>query len=746
MELEERLANLWVNDMAQFYQALEEYDKNNPSTLCSGILLIQRKAIASDKKQEVLKVINSIVTENQPPILVFLFYYHWFANDTLTISETEALILVGKMKDCILDSFPEVFKFLYMACKADLFFDKQTEKDYIEAIDMLPANSSFCQNVIKSFVHEYARNGTLNQIDPKYIKSLPKEFRNLFLFFNAVENGQLKEALRLKELILVEKAIIPNIVEISLENSITLLDQYLGIHDEKRLNEHSLPVKALLDKNLDLALKHAKNIFEKFPSFDKAFTNFSRYTLIRAQLANKNLDAANLIAESWAKQMRRYCFSDFFMARIELLKNNPEKAVMHFAKVLDFCKKNDAMNRLDFELELAIELQPKQIRFLMDQAISLLASGSLPEEILIPNTPINPENGSHRIKGVSLAVKSIKEEVKKFAVLDIPILILGETGVGKDIIANAIHEESNRKTEPFIAINCSSIAESLLQSELFGHEAGAYTGAMKAHKGIFQEAGNGTVFLDEIGDISSGLQTALLRVLESGEYRPVGSAKSRQVHCRIIAATNAQLESRVDAGTFRLDLLYRLKRLVIQVPPLRERPVDITYFADYFLNLNKDPSNNAKASQELEKAFLAYSWPGNVRELKNEMEKIRLLHSGKAFYTLEDAPFLKEKSKTNIAAGESFQPQKPKKLKKEMIVSNEEILQNSNSYFRRIEIIKKLFQQYKNLSRKEICQITGVPDLTIGRDLKNLRDENYILKVEPTKSPRTHYFTLQAKD
>jgi transcriptional regulator with PAS, ATPase and Fis domain len=226
----------------------------------------------------------------------------------------------------------------------------------------------------------------------------------------------------------------------------------------------------------------------------------------------------------------------------------------------------------------------------------------------------------------------------------------------------------------------------------------------------------------------------------------VGSAKSRQVHCRIIAATNAQLESRVDAGTFRLDLLYRLKRLVIQVPPLRERPVDITYFADYFLNLNKDPSNNAKASQELEKAFLAYSWPGNVRELKNEMEKIRLLHSGKAFYTLEDAPFLKEKSKTNIAAGESFQPQKPKKLKKEMIVSNEEILQNSNSYFRRIEIIKKLFQQYKNLSRKEICQITGVPDLTIGRDLKNLRDENYILKVEPTKSPRTHYFTLQAKD
>lgn len=743
MTIEENLIHLLIYDRAKFYQELAVYEKENHNELLSAILLITRNENNPKKRHDILSIINDIKTENQSPILVFLFYFHWFQSDVFTVSANEALILVGKMENCLTSSSPDVLKFLYLSCKADLYYDEQTNQEYVESLSLLPADSQFYDLTIKALAHEYCRNGALHQMDSKYLNSLHPEFINLFYFFNAAENGQIKEAQRLKEIVLRENVNIPHIVRISLQNTIKLLDLYLGVYDEKSLDDQNLSVKALLDKNPTLALTYAKNFYDKGKSLDKSLTNFSRYSLIRAQLANKNLDAAKLIAEPWAQQIRRYNFSDFFMARIELLSNNPEKAVKYFAKALDYCRKNEAMGRLDFELDLAIELQPKQIRFLMDRATSLLVAGSIQEELVLQKTTPIQYFGVNRIKGASLALKTIREDIKKFAPLDIPVLILGETGVGKDIIANAIHEESNRKEEPFIAINCSSIADSLLQSELFGHEAGAYTGATKAHKGIFQEAGNGTIFLDEIGDVSNNLQTALLRVLESGEYRPVGSAKARQAHCRIIAATNAQLESRVDAGTFRLDLLYRLKRLVIQVPPLRERPVDIAYLADYFLNLNKDPSNNSKLSQDLEKAFLNYSWPGNVRELKNEMEKIRLLHSGKSFYTLDDAKFLDRKSKEDAISQEMpHSDTKPKTTKKKIDISREEVLQNSGSYFRRLEIIKKLFQEYKNLSRKEICQITGVPNLTIGRDLKTLRDENYIIKVEPTKSPRTHYFTL----
>ena len=166
------------------------------------------------------------------------------------------------------------------------------------------------------------------------------------------------------------------------------------------------------------------------------------------------------------------------------------------------------------------------------------------------------------------------------------------------------------------------------------------------------------------------------------------------------------------------------------------------------MNLNKPSDKFLKINPDLETALLTYSWPGNVRELKNEMEKMRLLHSGKSFYTLEDASFLKNNIKKDskaIAYASSQSNPSEKNMLKSSLSSKEEIFQNSGSYFRRIEAIKKLFDEHKNLSRKEIGQITGVPDLTIGRHLKTLREENYIIKMEPTKSPRTHYFALKTK-
>lgn len=746
MEFDDQLANFWVFDRKRFYLIIEEYGKSKNEEIPVCINLVTKYLYNKEKAPEVLAVLNATDAKSESAVLVFFFYFHWFLFDVSHLREEEAEIILNKMEACIDKDFPVYLKAEYFLCKAQVLNGKKADETYKKGLSLLPVESNRYQLGVKTLLDQYSKDARLRDVEPVYLENLTKEFEHIFKFIDAVENGQTEEALLLKEKILVEHADMPLPAKTRLENSMGLLDLYLGNYKEKEFNGWLQPVKALLDKDLSLALASANDYYNNLLPQSNIATNFGFFTLIRAQLVNKNLDAAKLIISSWENELEWCRFTDFFIARMELLNNNLDNAIVHFTKALNYCKKNNAMGRLDFELELALELQPKQIRFLMDKAnlnVDKSKSALVPS---VNSSQVSTEKGINRIVGNSMAIKAIKEDIKKFADLDIPVLILGETGVGKDIVANAIHEESKRKGEPFIAINCSSIAEGLLQSELFGHEAGSYTGAAKAHKGIFQEAGNGTVFLDEIGDISSGLQAALLRALESGEYRPVGSAKPKIFKCRIIAATNASLELKVDAGLFRLDLMYRLKRLVIRIPPLRERPVDIPQLAYHFLNLNKSIPNSTQINKDLEAALMAYQWPGNIRELKNEMEKMRLLHSGKPYYSLEDANFLKDNLKKNAKAEPLELKQGPsiESIKKPS-ASKEDIFKNSGSYFRRIEEIKKLFVEHKNLSRKEICQITGVPDLTIGRYLKTLREENYIVKMEPTKSPRTHYFALKSK-
>jgi transcriptional regulator with PAS, ATPase and Fis domain len=226
----------------------------------------------------------------------------------------------------------------------------------------------------------------------------------------------------------------------------------------------------------------------------------------------------------------------------------------------------------------------------------------------------------------------------------------------------------------------------------------------------------------------------------------VGSSKSRTIHCRIIAATNVLLEEKVDMGLFRMDLFYRLKRLVIKVPPLRERKLDINFLAEYFLNLNADASNKYELSPELKDAFLNYPWPGNVRELKNEIEKMSFLNADRKIFKIEDAEFLNLNNKLNKQNKNKIEDIKTENnttKAKSPSDKNENIILESGAYFRRIENIMDLFIKHKKLTRKEICQITGAHNFTIGRDLKNLIAQNKIIKVAPTKSPRTHYFEIK---
>jgi DNA-binding NtrC family response regulator len=204
-----------------------------------------------------------------------------------------------------------------------------------------------------------------------------------------------------------------------------------------------------------------------------------------------------------------------------------------------------------------------------------------------------------------------------------PVLIVGESGSGKELVARAIHEHSRRSRDPFVAINCGAIPDTLLESELFGHVRGSFTGAVSDHKGVFEQAGNGTVLLDEIGDTTPALQVRLLRVLEESEVRPVGGTRSLRVSARVIAATNVALEQTVADGRFRQDLYYRLSVILIRVPPLRERRADIPLLISSFLeDACKRAGQRKTLSAEALEALMRHQWLGNVRELRNTIERL----------------------------------------------------------------------------------------------------------------------------
>lgn len=210
-----------------------------------------------------------------------------------------------------------------------------------------------------------------------------------------------------------------------------------------------------------------------------------------------------------------------------------------------------------------------------------------------------------------------------------PVLVVGESGTGKELVARAVHSHGRRASRPFVAVNCGAIAESLLETELFGHVRGSFTGAVSDAKGIFEQANGGTVFLDEIGETSAALQVKLLRVLEEGEFRAVGASRPTKVDVRVVAATNVELEKEVAEQRFRQDLYYRLNVIVIRVPALRERRADIPLLIGQFLlGACSRAGRRVELTQGAIEALTGYAWPGNVRELENTVERLVLFSRG----------------------------------------------------------------------------------------------------------------------
>lgn len=254
----------------------------------------------------------------------------------------------------------------------------------------------------------------------------------------------------------------------------------------------------------------------------------------------------------------------------------------------------------------------------------------------------------NKIIGKSKLIQKAIDLAQKVAVTDTTVLLTGETGTGKEVFAQAIHQASTRNKKNFVAINCSAFSNELLESEMFGHRAGAFTGATKDQKGLFEEANNGTIFLDEIGEMSLALQARLLRVLETGEFIRVGETKPTKVNVRIIAATHRDLQNEIELGHFREDLFYRISTFQIHLPPLRERVVDIEAIAAHFINVAflKTNKKTQNVSTSFYEALKQHQWKGNIRELKNVIERSVILCDNEL--TVEQLPFeLQKANNTN---------------------------------------------------------------------------------------------------
>jgi DNA-binding NtrC family response regulator len=286
----------------------------------------------------------------------------------------------------------------------------------------------------------------------------------------------------------------------------------------------------------------------------------------------------------------------------------------------------DAMKRgaLDY-LEKPLR-SPDELRRLVRRALALNSQYQEPSQAPAEPPPSTPGMCGH-VVARDQHMLHILGLLQRVAPTPVTVLLLGESGVGKEVIARCLHAHSRRASQPFVAVNCAALAPTLIESALFGHERGAFTGAVDRHRGVFERADGGTLFLDEIGELDASLQSKMLRVLQERTFERVGGGKPVEVDARVIAATNQDLSRAVQEGRFRSDLYFRLSTFPIEIPPLRERPADIDALAELFLNrvAQRFEKPHLRLSDEARYALRAHAWPGNVRELENAIERAAIL-------------------------------------------------------------------------------------------------------------------------
>lgn len=310
---------------------------------------------------------------------------------------------------------------------------------------------------------------------------------------------------------------------------------------------------------------------------------------------------------------------------------------------------------------------------------------------------------AEEILGNSEAIRKLKEDIERVAPTDGWVLITGENGTGKELVARQIHFKSNRREQPFVDVNCAAIPEELIESELFGHEKGAFTGATERKRGKFDLAHRGSIFLDEIADMSLKTQAKILRILQEQKFERVGGAEPIQIDVRVIVATNKNLEEEISAGRFREDLYYRLNVIPLHVPPLRERVEDIPIFVEHFLAefSRRVGVKKKKMSPDAMKMLSAYHWPGNVRELKNVVERLVIMTAGTEITVKNLPPPIVEEQPSS---GEG-DPYRAPSLKEAKLV------------FEREYLFQKLRQYGNNISKT--AEAIGIERSSLHRKIKN---------------------------
>jgi transcriptional regulator with PAS, ATPase and Fis domain len=730
-----------------------------------------------DSAMDSLAEAETIEFQGQNQFLLLLFLELRAKLSIAVGRHAEGIAIISQIKSIITDEMPAEYKVIPLTCEGCLFLQEGKSKESEIAIEE-------CLNLLNTNSERYQFLLLENSMQLSIQCRLIQKKDVIDKIYKTTKNSSLKT---LAEIVLclfyLNKCELNSDFQSKLifENQSDISKFYFAEIIEAKKMELILKFNSNLLKENDLLLELNKNIFDLMLAYyhllkkapNEAFMILQSSTLNSSEIIKKNgmisflpirvelscgrMETARSLLVKKNEAGNFHFFDQFFWARIEYLAGNIDKAKSHFKTVYENCVKNNCMMRLEFEIELTFELKYKDIQKFWEYAKdpSTVSTNINPEVITIPEKHFE-------MLGESLELKSVFENIHQYAPLDLPVLIIGETGTGKELTAQALHQESNRKDKPYLAINCGAISEYLLQSELFGYEQGAFTGASKSRIGILEAAGNGTVFLDEIGEISPAVQVALLRVLENNEIRPVGGTKSRKLNCRIIAATNAPLDELVEKNRFRKDLYYRLQRLQISLPSLRERKEDIKSLAIYYLSKERG-SQKISISDKFIEAIQKYNWPGNIRELRNEMERIALMNLNKnnfneldlnqnKFHTtiLELEIYKKEtieddklEIKPEVMDNTFEQEYNLKALDEDNDFQN--FLNSRNSSIRRKVKLKEYFIKYQSLSRSEVARVMNLALNTAAKDLAELEKEGFIERIMPNTSARTHYFTLVKK-
>jgi transcriptional regulator with PAS, ATPase and Fis domain len=405
---------------------------------------------------------------------------------------------------------------------------------------------------------------------------------------------------------------------------------------------HTLPISQGIN---GFVIRSKKPYVSNDVASDSNYTNLSLPVNSQAEVCVPVIRDGEVVATLSIESDRKDAFDDDDLVTLQAVASQVAVALGNqklYSEAKEFNRKlQTAVDEKTLELRKAHERILEQQRLLQKENKAL-------------KTLVNQDNKTMEIVGKSPAILSMIAMVDKIAPTTATVLIQGESGTGKELIARRLHLKSERGDKPYVTVNCGALQESLLESELFGHEKGSFTGAVAHKSGLVETADGGTIFLDEIGEMSPSIQAKLLRFLQEGEFYHIGGKKPIQVDVRVVSATNRDLEVEVREGRFREDLFYRLNTITLRMPPLRKRKEDIATLVDYFLK-NSRFGGSAQQIKRIDPrvydAFQNYGWPGNIRELQNTIERLKILAENNEI-KLDDIPFSIRNPKSRIETGD----------------------------------------------------------------------------------------------